>query len=56
MAINKRTISTNKTIGYIKVSKYDQNLKMQLDALKEYSCEQRNVYTDKVSSSKAERL
>ena len=55
MAINEKVISGNKKIGYARVSKYDQNLKMQMDALKEYGCEEQNIYSDKVSGSKAER-
>ena len=46
----------NKKIGYARVSKHDQNLKMQLDALKEYGCEERNIFADKVSGLKSERL
>lgn len=55
VAINEKIMSNNKKIGYARANKYDQNLKMQLDALKEYGCEEQNIYTDKVSGSKAER-
>ena len=43
MAINEKVMSKNKKIGYARVSKYDQNLKMQLDALKEYGCVEQNL-------------
>lgn len=42
--------------GYARVSTDDQELGLQLDALIQEGCERRNIYTDKVSGAKAERV
>jgi len=45
----------NRKIGYARVSKYDQDLKMQIDALLDFGCEEKNIFTDQISGSKVER-
>ncbi|SDY84278.1 recombinase family protein [Thermoactinomyces sp. DSM 45892] len=40
-------------VGYARVSTVDQNLDLQIDALKEYGCEK--IYQDKVSGAKERR-
>ena len=45
----------NRKIGYARVSKNDQNLKMQIDALLDSGCEKDNIFTDQISGSKSER-
>jgi DNA invertase Pin-like site-specific DNA recombinase len=41
-------------IGYARVSTAEQNLHLQIDALKQIGCEK--IYEEKVSSTKAERI
>lgn len=45
----------NRKIGYARVSKYDQQLKIQIDALLDYGCREENIFTDYISGAKAER-
>ena len=42
-------------IGYARVSKHEQLLDLQLDALSKAGCDSDKTYTDKISSRKAER-
>jgi len=42
-------------IGYARVSKIEQNLDLQLDALRKAGCEDANIFTDKVTGTKQER-
>lgn len=45
----------NRKIGYARVSKYDQDLKMQIDALLNFGCEEQHIFTDHISGAKFER-
>jgi DNA invertase Pin-like site-specific DNA recombinase len=42
-------------IGYARVSKYDQDLNLQVDALKEGGCRRDRIYVDKVSGTRSRR-
>jgi DNA invertase Pin-like site-specific DNA recombinase len=44
-----------RTIGYARVSTQEQDLQLQLDALKKEGCTKEHIYTDKISGSKKER-
>ena len=45
----------NRKIGYERVSKHDQHLKLQIDALLNYGCHEGEIFTDHISGAKAER-
>jgi DNA invertase Pin-like site-specific DNA recombinase len=45
----------NRKIGYARVSKHDQHLKLQIDALLNYGCHEDEIFTDHISGAKAER-
>ncbi len=45
-----------RNIGYARVSTLDQDLALQIDALKKVGCESSLIFTDKTSGSKSERL
>src|SRR5215471_4672340 len=42
-------------IGYTRVSKNEQNLDLQRDALLKAGCSEINIFTDKITGTKAER-
>jgi len=42
-------------IGYARVSKNEQNLDLQRDALLKSGCKEKNIFTDKITGTKAER-
>jgi DNA invertase Pin-like site-specific DNA recombinase len=43
-------------IGYARVSTNEQNLDLQRDALLKAGCLEKNIYTDKITGTKAERV
>jgi DNA invertase Pin-like site-specific DNA recombinase len=42
-------------IGYARVSKNEQNLDLQRDALLKAGCSEKNIFTDKITGTKAQR-
>jgi DNA invertase Pin-like site-specific DNA recombinase len=51
----KATSSSSRLVGYARVSTGQQDLQLQLDALKVAGVSKANLYTDKISGSKAAR-
>ncbi len=45
----------SRLVGYARVSKGEQNLDSQLDALLHYGCNKKNIFVDKISGSKSDR-
>jgi DNA invertase Pin-like site-specific DNA recombinase len=43
-------------IGYVRVSTLEQNLDRQIDALKAYGVDDRNIYHEKVTGTKRDRI
>ena len=44
-----------RTIGYAQVSTMEQDLRMQVDALKAQECQDELIFVDKASEAKADR-
>ena len=47
--------SKNRLFGYARVSKSDQNIQLQIDALKKSGCDEQNIFIDHVSGAKENR-
>ena len=51
----QRTKRKGRTIGYARVSKFDQDLNLQLDALRKHGCRRDKIFVDKASGAKSKR-
>ena len=51
----KVQVLASQLIGYARVSTYDQNLDLQIDALMKAGCDRKNIFIDKISGAKSER-
>ena len=45
----------NTKVGYARVSKHEQNIELQIDALLKAGCNKKYIFTDRISGAKAER-
>ena len=52
-AVERLWYSAGMKIGYARVSTHDQTHDLQLDALRQYGCEERHIFTDTCSGSVA---
>ena len=52
---NETVTNRQRLIGYARVSKGEQNLDLQLDALADAGCDKKLVFVDKVSGAKSKR-
>jgi DNA invertase Pin-like site-specific DNA recombinase len=50
-----RTKAKSRIVGYARVSKDEQDLNLQTDALRKYGCRRDRIFVDKVTGARAER-
>ena len=55
MQREKNGTTAARTVGYVRVSRLEQELRLQLDALQEYGCPEELIFVDKASGAKTER-